>query len=225
MLQDKLKRVTLFMGHYGSGKTNIAVNYALMLKNMGFDTAVYDLDIVNPYFRTTDGKKMLEKKGIKLIASDYAGSNVDIPAMAAENYAMTDDKTKYAVADVGGDDRGALAMGRYADSLKRENNYDMLLVVNKYRLETRNIEGVIQIKEEIERACGMNFTALVNNSNLGKETTVHTVMDSIPFMEKLSERINLKIKFTAIEKSLCAQLVKKIENILPLDIIKYVSWQ
>lgn len=224
-IMNDFKRVTLFMGHYGSGKTNIAVNYAVMLKNKGFDTAIYDLDIVNPYFRTVDGKNMLDKSGVKLISSAYAGSNVDIPAMAPENYMIIDNKNQYAVVDVGGDDRGALALGRYSKAILKENNYDMLLVINKYRFETHDATGLIEIKEEIESACNMKFTGIVNNSNLGTETTVQNIIDSAAYAEEIARITGLKIKFTCVRKDLYSELLKYNKNIMPIELIKYVNWQ
>ena len=125
------KRITLFAGHYGSGKTNIAVNYALHLKESYDKISIADLDIVNPYFRTKDSEGYLESRGIHLISSEYANSNVDVPALPAEAYAIIDDETVHAVIDVGGDDRGALALGRYSPSILKQNDYEMLLVINK----------------------------------------------------------------------------------------------
>ena len=120
------KRVTLFAGHYGSGKTNIAVNYARRLSLGGRPVTLADLDIVNPYFRAKDSEQELERLGIRLISSPYANSNVDIPAIPQEMYAVIDDKSRYAVLDIGGDDRGALALGRYAPGILREHDYEML---------------------------------------------------------------------------------------------------
>ena len=116
------KRITLFSGHYGSGKTNVAVNYSVYVKNLGKKVSIYDLDIVNPYFRTIDAKNTLDKYGVEVIVSKYAETNVDIPALNSASYKMLDDKTRYAIVDVGGDDRGALALGRFADGIKNENN-------------------------------------------------------------------------------------------------------
>ena len=144
------KRVTLFMGHYGSGKTFVAVNYAIAMKKLGKTVSIYDLDIVNPYFRTVDAEKLLEKEGVELVVSPFAETNVDIPAMNAKSYQMVADKTRYAVADIGGDDRGALALGRFYEQLKQEGNYDALWVVNNLRPETRTIEDAIEIKKEID---------------------------------------------------------------------------
>ena len=107
-----MKRITLFAGHYGSGKTNIAVNYAFKLRQQGLEVAVADLDIVNPYFRTKDSEKELKEAGIRLLCSEFASSNVDLPTLPQGIYSVIDDRSEYAVMDIGGDDRGAYALGR-----------------------------------------------------------------------------------------------------------------
>ena len=127
------KRLTLFAGHYGSGKTNIAVNYALHLAGEGKKVCIGDLDIVNPYFRTADSAKELEKAGVELISPQFANSNVDLPALPAEAYRLVQDKEAYAIMDIGGDDRGAYALGRDVPFLKEENNYRMAFVANASR--------------------------------------------------------------------------------------------
>lgn len=218
------KRITLFMGHYGSGKTFIAVNYALALKEKGLPVSIYDLDIVNPYFRTVDAQSVLDKAGVELVVSPFAETNVDIPAMNAQSYKMTADRTRYAVADIGGDDRGALALGRFADQIKEEDNYDCLWVVNNLRPETRDIEGAIQIKNEIESTAKIKFTGIVNNANLGAETTEKTVLDGLKFVEELARTVNLPIKFTAIRRDLIKGELAKIKDVLPIDPIKYGDW-
>ena len=138
------KRITVFMGHYGSGKTFVSVNYAISLAKKNLPVSIYDLDIVNPYFRTVDAKEKLKKENVELVVSPFAQTNVDIPAMNSKAYKMVDDLTRFAVADIGGDDRGALALGRFSDKIKKENNYEALLVVNKCRPETNSKELVGQ---------------------------------------------------------------------------------
>ena len=218
------KRITLFMGHYGSGKTNVAVNYAIYLKNQGEKVSIYDLDIVNPYFRTIDAEKTLKNEGVELVVSPFAETNVDVPAMNSASYKMTADKSHYAVVDVGGDDRGALALGRFADAIKEEDNFNALMVVNIYRPETRDLQGVKEIKEEIENACKIKFNGIVNNSNLGNETTVETILSSVEVVNEISRGLNLPIKFTTVKKELVEQIEKTVENVLPLGLIKYGEW-
>ena len=218
------KRVTLFMGHYGSGKTFVAVNYAVALKKLGRKVCIYDMDIVNPYFRTVDAEKTLEKAGVELVVSPYAETNVDIPAMNAGAYQMVDDKTKYAVLDVGGDDRGALALGRFYEKINAENNFDCLLVVNPFRPETRDIDGAIAVKNEIETVSRIKFTGIVNNANLGVETTLDNILYGKDFCEKLGKALNIPVRFSAVTKSLSVKAKEKIDKVLPVEPIKYGDW-
>lgn len=218
------KRVVLFMGHYGSGKTFCAVNYALALAEKGLPVSIYDLDIVNPYFRTVDAAKTLNEAGVELVVSPYAETNVDIPAMNAASYKMVDDKTRYAVLDIGGDERGALALGRFYEKINAENNFECLLVVNPFRPETRDIEGAVAVKNEIETVSRIKFTGIVNNANLGAETTIDDILYGKRFCEKLGERLKIPVKFSAVTKSLCEKAKGKIDKILPVEPIKYGDW-
>lgn len=216
------KRVTLFAGHYGSGKTNIAVNYALWLKTREEHVVIADLDIVNPYFRTCDSLEDLQKAGIRLISSAYANSNVDLPAIPQEMYSVTDDRSKYAVMDIGGDDRGAFALGRFTDAIIAENNYEMLFVVNFYRPLTPDAASAAEVLAEIESACHLPFTGIVHNSNLGGETTAEDVLRFAPAAEELSALVGLPLRFTSAEKSLCNQLGEKLPNVFPLTLQKKI---
>ena len=187
------KRLTLFAGHYGSGKTNIAVNYAFKLAREGKQVCIADLDIVNPYFRTKDSEEELSAAGIRLVSPKFANSNVDLPALPAESYSLVQDKSTYGIMDIGGDDRGAYALGRYAAAIKAENNYRMAFVVNCYRPLTSTVEDTVEIMKEIEAACGLKFTCIVNNSNLGEETTEETLLDSLDFVERLCKATDLEL--------------------------------
>ena len=155
------KRLVMFAGHYGSGKTNVAVNLALKIKQDGYNVKIADLDIVNPYFRTKDSEAELEAKGIKLISPKFANTNVDLPALPAESYRLVQDKSTYGIMDIGGDDRGAYALGRYVNAIKEENNYRMAFVVNCYRPLTSTVEDTVEIMREIETACGLKFTCII----------------------------------------------------------------
>ena len=218
------KRVAVFMGHYGSGKTFTAVNYALELKRRGKKVSVYDLDIVNPYFRTVDAESRLKAAGIDLIVSPFAESNVDLPAMNAKTYKMVEDFSEYAVADIGGDDRGALALGRFRDGLIKEGNYEGFLVLNKFRPETRDVAGALSMIEEIERAGRLPFTGIVNNANLGEETTPEVISEGLEFAEEVGRASGLPVAFSAVRSDLTGGLKEKIKNILAVDPIKYGNW-
>jgi hypothetical protein len=201
-----MKRITLFAGHYGSGKTNIAVNYALSLHEKGVKVKIADLDIVNPYFRTKDSESELLQKGITLICSKYANSNVDLPAIPAESYRLVQDKSCFGVIDIGGDDRGAYALGRFADAIKAEGDYRMAFVLNRYRPLTSTVNDAIEIMREIEAASGIKFNCIVNNSNIGSETTADTVRESMAFAEELSAKTGLPIWLHTAEKRVAEEL-------------------
>ncbi len=208
-----MKRITVFSGHYGSGKTNVALSVALGLARSGQSVAVADLDIVNPYFRTKDSARELEKAGIELICSDYANTNVDIPALPQSMYAITDDRSRKVVVDLGGDDRGALALGRLAPAILEENDFDLFAVINMFRPLTKTAEETVGVMKEIEAASGLRFTGLVNNSNLGEETTPETVLSSLPYAEETARLTGLPIVMTTVEKDLYPLLKEKIPNL------------
>ncbi len=212
------KRITLLCGHYGSGKTNVAVNMAYDQKAKYERVAIADLDIVNPYFRTKDSAKDFEDKGIELIASEYAGSNVDIPALPQQIYSICDQKDKQVIIDVGGDDRGAYALGRISPAILEENNYEMLFVINCFRPLTRDAESTIEVMREIEYAAKIKFTAIVNNSNLGEETTKDDILNSISYAEEISQKTGLPIKCTSVYNKLYDDLKNEIPNLFSLKL-------
>jgi len=212
------KRLVLLSGHYGSGKTNIAVSLAFELKKQRDRVAIADIDIVNPYFRTRDSKEELEQAGIRLISSEFASSNVDLPALPQDVYAITDDTGLSAVIDIGGDDRGALALGRWRDAILAEDNYEMLFVINKFRPLTSDPESTLEVMREIEFAAKMKFTSVVNNSNLGNETTPENVLGSMAYANAVCGLAGLPLKMTTVHESLYPALKDKIENLFPLHL-------
>ncbi len=214
------KRITLFAGHYGSGKTNIAVNYALHLKKAGYPTVIADLDIVNPYFRTKDSEKELREQGIELICSEFANTNLDIPSLPQTMYRVVHDKSYYAVMDIGGDDAGAVALGRFAEAISDEDNYEMLFVLNFFRPLTRTAEEAYTVLREIECASKLKFTGIVNNSNLGELTTAEDIISTFNEAERLCDMSGLPLKFVSAEKSVCENLIGRTEKLFPLELQK-----
>ena len=212
------KRITLFAGHYGSGKTNIAVNYALCLANEGKKVCIGDLDIVNPYFRTKDSADELSDAGIDLISPQFANTNVDLPALPAEAYRLVEDKSIYAIMDIGGDDRGAYALGRYAPAILAENDYRMAFVANCYRPLTRTPEDALEVMREIEAACGIPFTCIINNSNLGPETTAQTIHASEEFMGELCKISGIPVWLTTATED----VAREMDNVFPLRLQKKI---
>ncbi len=219
-----LKRITIFAGHYGSGKTNVAVNYALQISKQGYRTAIADLDIVNPYFRTKDSEEILAENDIRLISSPYANTNVDTPALPAEAYSVIDDENVYSVIDVGGDDRGALALGRYMPKILEQNNYEMIFVINKYRYLTSTPAEAVEIMREIEAAAGAKFTHIANNSNIGEETTADSVLASVDYAKEVSKLTGLDIKMTTVKADLTEEIEGKADNLFPINLYVRQSW-
>ncbi len=217
----KYKRITLLCGHYGSGKTNIAVNMAFDLKKQETNVALADLDIVNPYFRAKDSQTELKNADIRLICSEYANSNVDIPALPQDMYAISDDKTLHCILDIGGDDRGALALGRLAPAILEENDYEMLMVINGARPLTRDAASTIEVMREIEAAGGIPFTGLVNNTNLGSETTAEDILSSLPYAKEVAKLSKLPVVATSVREDLMEELDGKVENLFPLRLQKH----
>lgn len=219
----KYKRITLLCGHYGSGKTNIALNMAYEIRDSYDNVAIADLDIVNPYFRTKDSAEELKDRGIRLIASEYAGSNVDIPALPQDMYSLTDDKTVHAVIDVGGDDRGALALGRISPQIMAEDDYEAYLVINKYRPLTPDAESTLEVMNEIETAGKFKFTGIINNSNLGVETTAEDILNSVQYAKAVSKATGLPLVATSVDKRLFDELSGKIDNLFALELQKKIN--
>ncbi len=212
-----LNKAVAVTGHYGSGKTNIAVNLALHYAAAGESVCIVDLDIVNPYFRTADFGELFGRAGVELAAPKYANTNLDIPALTFDVSALLD-KHDRVIIDVGGDDAGAVALGQYAGAL-RECGYDMLYVVNKYRFLTRTPEENLELLHDIEQVSGLKATGIVNSSNLGLETTAQDVLSSVPFAQECAEKTGLPLVFSAAEKSL------GLEGFFPVEVYVRPFWE
>jgi hypothetical protein len=210
-----MARLTIYAGHYGSGKTQIAVNRAFWLRRQGKSVILCDLDIVNPYFRTADYAEPLREAGIRLIVSSFANSNVETASLPPDVNAVFDSRDVYAVMDIGGDDRGMLALSRYASRV-RADDFDMLLVVNPYRPLATSPEQSLELLKEMEAASGLPFNGIVSNPNLGKETTLDTITAADPYIKKLSQLSELPVIMTCTRRDLAENCAKK--NVFPLDI-------
>lgn len=213
-----MKKITVITGHYGSGKTNLAVNLAVKTKN----AAVADLDIVNPYFRTADFRELFESLGITLVAPDFANSNVDVPSVQFDLIRLAKSSERLIV-DVGGDDAGAFALGRFSEELNSRDDVEMLYVINQRRFLTKTADDALELMYEIEEASRMKHTAIVNNTNLGGETTAEIIESSGDFAREISERAGLPLKFTTCPEELCGQL--KIDNVLPIKVYVKPIWE
>ena len=216
-------RLNVICGHYGSGKTNLALNMALKLAESGKAVTIVDMDIVNPYFRTTDYVEILKEKGIEVISPSMAGTTLDTPALAPRIMSAFADKSRTVIFDVGGDDVGATALGRFSRNFAEEE-YQMFFVINKFRKQISDIDGCKEILSEIEYASKLKITAIANNSHYGEFTTAEDIIESNEYGLKVSEALGLPLKLTAVEERLCNELQGKVENIYPIEIIVKLPW-
>ncbi|MDR0942998.1 MAG: cobalamin biosynthesis protein CobQ [Ruminococcus sp.] len=185
----------IIIGHYGSGKTNFACNLALKLSQEG-STAIADLDIVNPYFRTADQSEILEAAGVKLVVSKFFTSTLDIPSLTFDLGSAAAEYDNLII-DVGGDDEGAKTLGRYREALS-DKPVTVLYVVNFRRYLSKTASDAAEILREIEAASGFRADVIVNNTNLAEETTAETIKDSEKECQKLSKLTGIKEIITVI---------------------------
>lgn len=219
----ELSRYTIITGHYGSGKTNLAVNLAVDSARRGERVTIVDLDIVNPYFRTADFRNIFDELGIRLIAPPYANTNLDLPVLSAEVFSVFADNNSHVIFDVGGDDAGAVALGMYRSHFEHVN-YDMLYVINHYRYLTRTPGEACSLLPEIEAASRLKATGVANCSNLARETTAEDIVASTLFAQQVCETLGLPLVCTAVEKTLVPQLSERVQHCYPVDIYVKTNW-
>lgn len=188
------KRINIFTGHYGSGKSEVAVNYAFKMNKKLGNVAIVDLDIVNPYFRTADARERLEAEGIKVMAPLYANTNVDAPTLPVGINSVFENKAYNVVLDVGGDEVGSTVLGRYNEEIS-ENAFEMFMVINTLRPFTNTPEKILEMLAEIEWTSKLEVTALINNTNYLASTTVDIILEGHKIIQIASEKANIPIAF------------------------------
>jgi len=189
------KRVLIFTGHFGSGKTEVAVNCAMKLAEQ-HKTAIMDFDIVNPYFRTADAKEVLQQRGINIVTTVYANTNVDVPAVPPEGNSLFINKDQKVVLDVGGDDIGARALSAFKEQIQSDE-HEMYFVINVRRPMTDSAEKIEEIINEIQLSSRLNVTALVNNTNILKSSTGEEIIEGQRIIQRVSEKLGIPIAFTS----------------------------
>lgn len=222
MLNDK--RIRIIIGHYGSGKTEFSVNYAVKLANLNKKVALVDLDVVNLYFRSREKADVLEKLGIKVIGSSIKGSALDLPAISGEVLTPLHDKSYDCIMDVGGDPAGARVLGMYHEYFT-EGNYDMFFVLNAYRPETQSVNKVIEYLTRIEDVTRAKVTGIVNNTHLLKSTTIENVIYGYNLALDVSKETNIPIKYNVCLETLAPDLPDNLEGeIFPISLFMREEW-
>lgn len=202
----EFKRLTIILGHYGCGKTNLSLNIALDLASRGESVTIADMDVVNPYFRTGDYKELLQSRGIRVAAPIFVSTNLDNPSLPAAMDTIFEPGDDRVVCDVGGDDAGAFALGRYSAKINSIEDKEICYVINRFRSLTSTPEECAQILREIESASRIRATAVINNSHLQGLTTTEDIISSVDFAEQTARLLGLPLKFTAVENRLINEL-------------------
>ncbi|MCT8138853.1 ATP-binding protein [Anaerobacillus sp. CMMVII] len=199
---DHKKRIKILTGHFGSGKTEISINLAIKEAKQFSKVALNDLDVINPYFRSRDVGEHLKELGVELIAPKGILAQADLPIVSPEIYRVLQDKSYRVIIDVGGDKDGATALGQYYHHLKDED-YELLFVINTNRPYVSSVEGVINTIREIESVSRLTVTGLINNTNLGsQETTAANLLQGIKVSEEVSERLNIPFLYTTLSDNI-----------------------
>ena len=224
MIKDD-KRIRLFIGHYGRGKSQVSINYVTKLREqVEGEVALADLDVVNVYFRSREKKDLMKDLGITPIDSSINTTTLDLPAVSAEIMRPLNDKSVNYVIDVGGDNVGGKVVGRFANQFN-SNDYDMFYVVNANREKTQTAKEVLQYIDAIEATSKLKVTGLINNTHMLKETTVEDVLKGQYVAREVSKIRNIPIKYISCLESIVDKLPKDLEgDILPMKLYLREEW-
>jgi len=219
------KRLVIIIGHYGSGKSEFSVNYAVRMKDMFENVSIADLDIVNPYFRSREKKEYLESIGIKVFDSSVKNTAIDIPALPAQLMGVILNPEERSILDVGGDPVGARVLARYAEQIKNVE-YDMFFIINGNRPETSTVEGAIKYLKMIEETSKLKITGLINNTHMLKDTTAEDVEFGHELTKKVSWETDIPIRYEAVIKDAAINIKNEeiLEKLFPINLYMREEW-
>ncbi len=217
-------RILVLVGNYGSGKTEISLNLALKLAERGEKVTLVDLDIVNPYFRSSEKEEMLTEKGIKVYAPSFAKSTVDVPTLPAEIQAVFADKSRRVIFDVGGDDTGAAALGQYRPYFMQDD-VEVLFVVNAFRPLSGDVDAVCDLMLRVAGRSRLNPTGLINNANTSWETESSDLDRGEELLKAVSERMNVPVKYLCAKQDIMEKLPRNLTGErLTIQILMRPDW-
>lgn len=213
-----MSRIRIFSGHFGSGKTEISINYALNLSRNNKKVVVVDLDIVNPYFCIREIKNIMEKKGIKVISSNNDYVNAELMVVPPDVISIFNNENIDVIIDVGGDDTGAVVLGQYNEYFKKES-YEMYFVINNNRPFTSDCLSTKEYINCIQEASRLKVTHLISNTNLSYETQLQDILKGDKIVQEVSNELKIPYKYTVCKREFQEQLKGKVKGeVLPIDI-------
>lgn len=227
-----MKKVYVLIGNYGSGKTELALNFAINAAAEGGRTELLDLDMVNTYFRLTEHGKMTEMKEIRLVSPNYACSGIETLSLPAEVASAFDMDWDTVVFDVGGDAVGSTALGRYhQDFIDLEpGSLEVLNVVNIRRPLAGTAEKIIHLQEEMQIHSRLKITGMINNTNLAQMTTPAELRDGYEMIKQVSEITGVPVLYTSGRKEMLDIFLaeghdpKYIGTPMPIDTYMHRDW-
>jgi hypothetical protein len=219
-------RITILAGHFGSGKTEIAINLALKERQIHNHVAINDLDIINPYFRSRDVATILQQHDIELISPTNQLATSDLPIVSGEIYRVLHDHRYKVIIDAGGDKDGAMALGQYYHEWK-EYNPQLLFVLNVNRPYVSTLKGALYTVRQVEAAARLKVTGIINNTNIGRETTMEDILKGYELSGYLADELNIPLKYSTISKHLekDAQIFANDHEIMFIDRFMNVPWE
>ncbi len=218
-------RIKIFVGGFGSGKTEIAINYSIDCKKSQDKVAIVDLDIVNPYFRTRETRDILNLKGVKVVAPEGKFTHADVPLISPEIKGLIQNPDYYLILDVGGDDVGTVVLGNFHHFIK-DLDYEMLLVVNSFRPFTRTISQIKQMVREIENSSRLKIKGIVSNPNLSSQTDEDTIEKGHILIKQAAKKLNLPIEFICVDQRFSQNIKQEnfIEPIFYIERFMQLPW-
>ncbi len=212
--------IHIIVGHYGSGKTEFAVNYALWHRQQGHQVAIADLDIVNPYFRTRQQAEVLGARGIRVVSNNMDNDwRVDIPAVSSEVYSFFVQEGRENIVDVGGNAVGARMLARFHNQIPTEG-YNMWLVVNANRYETQTAEQALEFARGIMSTSGLRITGVINNTHMLRETELEDILRGNEVTKAVCEALEVPCVYTVCPRRLEAACrgQELLGELFPIDL-------